>query len=748
MTSWTAERWESIQSLFHEAAACVPTERAAFLDRVCEDDRLREDVERLLAADDVAGADLVELGVVGARRACDPLIGRRLGAFRVVEKLADGGMGSVYRAERIEGGFAQLAAIKLLRLCSASDSAQAWFVRERQTLARLTHPNIARILDGGETEDGRHYFAMEFIEGEPIDVHCAEQGLDRRGTLRLFVTVCQAVHHAHQNLVAHLDLKPGNILVDRGGHAKLVDFGVAGLLGEEAGRRPFTPGYASPELRDGEPASITADIYSLGVILGELLIGSRSDAEQTPIELLAKRLPSLDQDLVAIIARATAGDPALRYASCQEVADEIDRHLRGLPVVARGSDRLYRFGRFVARNRVAVGALALLVVVMALGLVFTLRSAQEARREMEHARIEATSSQVMASFLGDTFLSDDLVDHAAHRDDLRKVVLRRAEQVRRQYTASDHLRANLLDALGRVCTDLGLFADGEALLGEASTIRERTFGTRSLEHALSLTGIGRLRYAQGRFEDAEAVFAECLDIQESSPRSVHTDIAAAANDLAATERALGHLERALELHRRALEIRRADGGEDSVLAAESLNNLAGAEQDRTVAERDMREAVDIRERVLGHDDPLTIQSRINLARIVLSRNDLGAAESILVEATEAARRLGGLGAEVFGQSSMTLAFVDLRLGKSAEAEHVIEESIAVTRGRFGADHPRLASCLEIRAKVLEQKDDFAGATTDWREVLRIRRASLPADHRDVANSLCSLGAALDRKSVV
>jgi len=755
--SWTPERWARIESVFLDAAERDAAARASYLDEACGGDHeLRRAVERLLAVD-TAPPDLLDRGAVDAVRACDPLLGRRLGPFRVTEKIADGGMGSVYRAERVEGGFEQVVAIKVLRFGPASAALHARFLRERQTLARLSHPHIARLLDGGETADGRHYFAMELVDGEPLDRYCDGRGLDLRARLGLFAIACRAVHFAHQNLVVHLDLKPSNVLVDAAGQPKLLDFGVAGLLDGEpihaeldAHQRPLTPRYASPEQLAGQPTNIAADVYALGVVLAELTGIGAGDARLPGTGSRGGdrgRRPRRSErvvvaDVAHIVRRARQSVPIQRYASCQEFADDVERSLRGFPLRARAGERAYRLRCFVRRNRVAVGALLALLVALIGGLVATSRAASIARAEMEHARIEATSSTALASFLGDTFLSTDLVARDARHADLRATIMRRAERVRRQYPSSPHLRANLLDALGRIATELALYDDAEVLLSEARDDRVATFGKQSLEHALSLTSLGRLHYAQGCYADAAAAFAESYQLALACPHGVHTDVAAAANDLAAAERALGRLDRALALHREALALRRADG--DAVLVAESLNNVASVEPDRACAEQDMREALALREQLLGADDPLTIQSRINLARILLARGEPAPAAPLLGAAAASARRLGALGAEALGQSCVTLAFVELQLGRLDAAARAADEALAVTSARFGAGHPSVAACLEARAKVLEQRGEFAAAVEVWREVLQLRERLLPADHRDVVNSACSLGAALAR----
>jgi serine/threonine-protein kinase len=798
---WTTEHWPRIEALFHEALQQPPASRRAFVAAAAGDDAdLCHAVEQLLRADDEPD-DHVEAGAAVLLRGVDPLLQARFGAFRLVERMAEGGMGAVYRAERVDGGFAQTAAVKVLRFGLSTASMRERFLRERQTLARLVHPNVARLLDGGTNERHVPFFAMELVDGLPIDRYCDARQAPLRERLQLFATVCRAVHFAHQNLVLHLDLKPGNILVDVHGAPKLVDFGVAALLqaaeGTAAGTaaRPLTPEYASPEQLRGETLSTASDVYSLGVVLFELLTGTRPfrRADHSGIALtqailtapaprpsamwtatadgdgdtgLAPRARqrgssprvlgrALRGDLDRIAAMAMAKEPARRYASAKEFADDLDRHLAGLPVTAAEPGLGYRLRRFVGRNRLAVAAAAMVTVSLVAGIVATAsmarvagaeRDAAKAARdriaqEMEHARIEAASSNVVASFLSDTFLASGLTDAKA-QDTLRAILLQRADQVRRQYAGNDHLRANLLDALGRTATEADLLAEAGHLIGEAKAIRVATFGTGSLEHALSLNSLGKLYYRQGDFSAAVVAFEQSYRLHQVCPPDVHTDVAAAANDLAAAERAVGHRERARELHREALALRRSEG--ETTAVAESLNNLAAAESDPELALQAMNEALAIRSRLLGDGDPATVQTRINLGMLRLQRGELDAASALLRDGVTQSRALAGRGIDGLAVALRGLAYTDLRQDRIDDALLEIEEALAIDGRRFHNEHARLAKSREVRALILDRRSDPEAAVDAWQEVLRARQQTLPPGHPDVGGTMVSLGSALAR----
>ena len=489
----TPERWQQIKGVLDQALDLAPSERAALLDRVCSaDSSLRKEVEVLLASDEEAGADFLnEIRGLDLGTTVDPYessatssatsahnwIGRRVGPYKIVEQIGVGGMGEVYRAFRADDQYKKQVALKVVRGGQDSAFVVSRFRNERQILASLDHPNIARLHDGGTTEESVLYFVMELIEGQPIDQYCVQHELSVPEILGIFLQVCSAVQYAHQRLIIHRDIKPGNILVASDGTPKLLDFGIAKILETDAvagGFEPtltefrvLTPGYASPEQVKGEPITTASDVYSLGVVLYELLTGKhpyrrmnstpqeiahavcevepprpstvvrrmestearKSRGSATPaknLDATEKRRKLLRGDLDNIVLMALRKDPQRRYVSVEQFAEDIRRHLGNLPVLARNDTIRYRASKFVARHRAGVTAAAVVLVTLLAAVAITARQAQIARRERARAEQHFNDVRTLANSL--IFEIHDSIQNLPGATVPRKLLLDRALQ--------------------------------------------------------------------------------------------------------------------------------------------------------------------------------------------------------------------------------------------------------------------------------------------------------------------------------
>jgi non-specific serine/threonine protein kinase/serine/threonine-protein kinase len=423
----SSDRFQRCEELFHAAAPLTGKEREAFLERSCADDSdLRADVERLLVAHDRAGDFISSPAVAAASGADGNWVGRLVGPYRVAREIGRGGMGAVYLAERADGQYQQRVALKVIKRGMDTEQVLARFRAERQIVASLDHPNIARLLDGGSTDQGVPFFAMEYIEGEPIDTWADRRSLSVDDRLQLFLQVCSAVSYAHQRLVIHRDIKPLNILVTPDGVPKLLDFGIAKVLHEGGdqitstvtGMRLLTPEYASPEQVEGVHATTVSDVYSLGVVLYELLTGRSPyrPRSRTPLDVIEavrttdperpsavggteKLRRRLRGDLDTILLTALRKEPARRYQSVEQFASDVRRHLDGLPVRARPDTFAYRAGKFVRRNRVPVAAGALLALALLGGTAATAYQARQARAAQERAERRFADVRKLANAL-------------------------------------------------------------------------------------------------------------------------------------------------------------------------------------------------------------------------------------------------------------------------------------------------------------------------------------------------------------
>jgi serine/threonine-protein kinase len=826
--------WQRVRELFLAALERDAAERAAFLDGACGGDGgVRREVERLIAAHERAGSFLegpTRPDAAFVEEDDEPLpAGRRLGAYRVVRQLGRGGMGAVYLAERADEEYRKQVAVKLIKRGMDSEAVLRHFRGERQILASLEHPNIARLLDGGTTEEGLPYLVMEYIEGEPIDRYCDARQLSITERLELFRQVGAAVSYAHQRLVVHRDIKPSNVLVGPDGVPKLLDFGIAKILDPELSGDAMaptatvsglmTPAYASPEQVEGRPATTLTDVYSLGVVLYELLTGRRpyvlrsgslaeaalavctveperpsaaisrppradgdgreptAEAVSRPREGSPERLRRrLSGDLDNICLVALRKDPARRYRSVEHLCDDIRRHLAGLPVSARQETLGYRLGKFVKRHRAAVGAAA---AFLALAVAFVANTVvQSARVARERDRAER-----VAAFLTDLFKVSDPSEARGNTVTAREVLDKGAASVARGLEDQPEVRAALLDTMGGVYANLGLYRTAKPLLEQAIALRRGVLGAEHPDVGRSLNALGKVTYGMGDYPGSERLFRQSLAIAERDGTRDSEAVAGVLNNLGNALGEQGKYEEGIAAHREALAIRRRLYGNEHPRVAESLDSLAlllrwsgetaqaaplyrqslamrrkllgndhpdvarnldrlasalFARGDDAGAERYYRESLALKRRLFGDEHPETALCLHNLAGVVQTRGDLATAEELYREALARQRRLLGNEHPDVALTLSNLASLLSEAGKDAEAETAGREALALRRKLFGPDHPNVAFTMTNVARSLRRLGRLAEAESMLREAARIARKAYPKGDDTVASALLSL----------
>ncbi|MEM7765256.1 MAG: serine/threonine-protein kinase [Pseudomonadota bacterium] len=533
------QRWQRLNALLAQVLEQPAAHREAWIDEQCEEDKaLAAELRELLDYDAEETGDLSDAIVRASTRITDPMIDRIVGSYRVTGKIAEGGMGVVYAGDREGADFEQRVAIKVMHSHKLDDVARARFIAERQILANLNHPNIAKLIDGGVTDDGLPFFVMEYIEGENIADYCSNNALTNAQILKLVMTVCDALQYAHNQLVIHRDIKPSNILIDASGAPRLLDFGIAKLLPTDGSAdqqtrpewRALTPLYASPEQIGNQPISTAADVYGIGLLLYRLLTGRLPysptsdhprDLENAilsaPAELPSSAVTSADNaqwsskqrkalrgDLDTILLKALRKEPDRRYATIDAFRDDIKRYLARLPIGARRDTIAYRMSRFVARNSVAVGLTTVFIIA-----AISLTAFYTARLNTERDVAEQT-----AEFL--TGLFEDSNPYRRSRDELTvaELVSTGAETVSEDTSLPAVVRARLLRTIGVVLNNVSQSDKAEPLLEEAIAIHQ-TINVPG-DHINALHALATVRQSQGRYTDGIAIINEALEVAEAA----------------------------------------------------------------------------------------------------------------------------------------------------------------------------------------------------------------------------------------
>ncbi len=815
----TSDRWEHVERLFEQAADLPAGARAAFLDTACRspegvpDPSLREEVEALLAADSGAegylgrlNAEVLGPALDAALAERDPMAGTLVGPYRVGPRLGQGGMGTVYRAERADDTFAQTVALKLVRPGLAPE-VTARFRAERSILARLEHPHIARLLDGGVTEpagdlgDGRPWLAMEFVDGEPITAYCDRKRLSVNERLALFETVCEAVAFAHRNLVVHRDLKPSNILVTDDRTVKLLDFGIAKLLEDDApftvaetrvGVQVMTPEYAAPEQVRAEAVTVATDVYALGILLYELLTGRRpyqlstrarhemeraileeaptrpstavteplatagdtlattpdtlSRARRADTSALRRRLAG---DLDQIVLTALRKEPERRYGSADAFADDVRRHLGGLPVKARPDTAGYRTRKFVRRHRLGIGAAALVFLALAAGLGVALWQAAEARAAEARAETEALTATATADFLASLFSAADpgvaLGDSLTAND----LLVRGAERLEDELADEPLVRAQILDAIAGAHLGLGDYARADTLFRRIIDVLGPVRADEPVRYAMAVGNLGMTRGRLGDLAGSERYLTDAVALYEAAGDTLSLDFGSTLNQFAIMRYRQGRYDEAIPSLQRVIAVDRAvseaEGAPVPGLAIhiDNLGSLFLALERFEEAEPLMREGLALHRALLGDRHPTVAVSLGNLATMLGQMDRFEEAEALSRDALALSVELLSPDHPNVAVAQSKLATILARQERFDEAQPLFEQSLATRRVVFGNQHPRTATGLISLGTTLRQRGRPGEAIPLLREALGITEALLPPGHTREVDARAQLARALD-----
>ncbi|MEY4933490.1 MAG: hypothetical protein RLZZ403_1810 [Pseudomonadota bacterium] len=801
---------ERIALIVRQALEFGPRDRVVFVRQSCGDDSLLYDavLERLLegvgsmpfsasvAADGDSG-DATELAENGFVHEPPDRSGERVGSYRLLSRIGLGGMGAVYLAERDDASFRQRVAIKLVNEGLYGSLTAGRLRAERQMLATLDHPNIARVLDGGTASDGTPYFVMEYVDGVLLDAYCDSQCLDIPARLKLFRSICAAVHCAHQNLIVHRDLKPSNILVTADGTPKLLDFGIAKLLDSSQARhtiavtqasvRLMTPHYASPEQVTGGPITTSTDIYALGLLLYELLTGRRAfdiqsfrlkdiervltttpvvppstavlckdmkgdlatgrieqiaAARSTPVQKLHRQLKG---DLDVIVLKALQIDPERRYVSVEQFSRDVEHFLSGRPIVAQRDTWRYRTAKFVQRYRLGVAASALILLLL-VGFAATMYvQAGRIARERDRATAEGARAETVSSFLVELFELSDPGRTRGATITAREILDTGARRVTEGLRSQPATQATLLEAIGKVYVNLGLYGNAVEAAQRVLDLRRQERGADHPEIVAALTLLGGALLEEGDYKAAEPNLNEALAMQrrlagpESEPEAdiVHT--------LGRVRQLEGRYDEAEKLYTDSLALYTEASRGDTPAVSSVMNDLAQVLERRADLEGAVamtREALAMDRRLLGPDHPRVGLQLHNLAYYLYQQGSLEEAGPLFQESLALLNRVvGAQHPDTIRVSGSYGRFLQ-RSGRYAEAEEALRGVLLRQVELRGEEDYEVAYDRVNLALLLEETGDLAGAEAELRTARRIFEAKLPADHQYLASALTALGRVL------
>lgn len=776
-------QWEKVKELFDAALQRKPEERDDFLAQACgSDSSLREEIQSLLSAYEQSdGLSRPAIPVVETPEH-QPL--ESIGPYRLIRKIGEGGMGQVWLAEQSEPIHRQVA-LKLIRSGVFDDALLRRFQAERQSLALMDHPAIAKVFDAGAAPNGQPYFVMEYVPGEPITTYCDHKKLSIDQRLELFIKVCEGVQHAHQKAIIHRDLKPANILVvevDGKPSPRLIDFGLAKAVAHlpAAGESLFTgvwgiagtPGYISPEQAAGDDLDTRTDVYSLGVVLYEILTGSLPfDAEKLrkqPLDEVLRRIREQDPprpstrlasdkqlagsaaplratepghlksllhgDLDSITMKALERDRRRRYGTPSEFAADIARHLGHEPVLARPASFGYRTQKYVRRHRVAVAIAAVLVVLLAAFAVIQAVQLRRITRERDRANR-------ITDFMTGMFKVSDPGQARGNQVTAHEILDKASSQIQTGLASDPELQTQMMMVMGQVYANLGLYDRAETLYRTATGVRLRQLGPENDLTLQSQASVGWMLDRRGKYHDAETLLRQFLDIRMRRFGTKNPDTLLTMSNLGVVLSQEGHNAEAESLERQVLDTRRRTLGDSNTDTLEAMNHLAYVllnEGKWAETENLDRLQLETFRRIQGNDGPQALIAEQNLANVLYREKRLPEAERLQRETLAAKLRVLGPDHPDTINAMNTLVAILNDEGKLDEAQSLADQVMAARTRLLGPDHPSTLMAVSNLADIYSERGDYARAEQLFAQTRTTQVRVLGPDNPSTAQTTESL----------
>jgi serine/threonine-protein kinase len=790
------QQWKKVNNIVDTALDLSGNERSTYIKEECKgDEQLKRQVTELIASIEQSDnenflGDVEDYPRHLAREISDEetykhtssLIGTTIGTYKLIDLIGHGGMGSVFLAERSDKAYSKEVAVKILRRGMDTPSNIARFKRERNILANLEHPNIARLLDGGLTEEGMPYLVMEYVDGTPLPEHCNKNNLSTEKRLALFEQVCLAVQHAHQNAIIHRDLKPSNILVDTKGKVKVLDFGIAKLMEPDkegttfqtrTGARMLTLGYAAPEQLENQIITTATDSYVLGIQLFELLAGVhpfemvdknfveieeqiREEQPKTPSEKFVK-LPSQEQkqiaekrntsvkallstlkgDLDAIVMKALRKEPDHRYSTAEQLLEDINRLKTDLPIIAREDTFRYNASKFIKRHKTRLSVtVGFLLVIIGFTVFYTLQIAQERNK----AQLEAQKAQEVSDFLTEMFRASN--PYYNPQDTVTAATfLKRGEERIDQLENQPEVQAQLLEVMGRAYTEIGRFEKASPLLQKSLRLRKTYQGTTSIAYSQSLDALVIFQRLKGNFAEAESLTLESISIIRNNQPNNETLLSNGLNELGLILDQRGKYEEADSVYQAVLQIQQRLYEPSHPKLAHTYNNRAGVLRKQgqyKKAEELYRKALTIWKKKNGDIHPSTAMGYNDLALILNQQGKLKKADSLYHKGLKIDKQLYEAPHRHIAQSYNNIGTFYGQQGRYQEAKPYLTKAVAMRRKLFSEFHPKLAESLNNLGRLNIELGNYDKAHPYLKEALTIDRENFGETHPYVAGDLANL----------